>query len=81
MTAAKSSTQLPVVSGQVQFIPLDLLDVNPNNPRKTFDAAALEDLAGSIREVGITNPLLVRPTPLAEGLVEMRYEIVAGHRR
>lgn len=84
MTAAKSNL-LPVDETwkQIQrgIIPLDLLDENPRNPRRTFDAAALEGLAQSIRTSGILQPLLVRPKPLEEGLIEQRYEIVAGARR
>jgi ParB/RepB/Spo0J family partition protein len=65
----------------VRNIPLDLLDANPRNPRKSFDAGALSELAASIQVAGITVPLLVRPAPNMEGIVEPRYEIVAGHRR
>jgi ParB/RepB/Spo0J family partition protein len=65
----------------VTQIPLDLLDASPNNPRKTFDEASLQELAASIRNIGISQPLIVRPEPMDEGLVEQRYEIVAGHRR
>jgi ParB/RepB/Spo0J family partition protein len=64
----------------IHLLPLDLLDVSPFNPRKTFDEAALGELVDSIRAVGISQPLIVRPEPL-DGLVEKRFEIVAGHRR
>lgn len=47
---------------------------NPNQPRKTFSPQALEDLASSIAQVGILQPLSVRRTP--EG-----WELVAGERR
>jgi ParB family transcriptional regulator, chromosome partitioning protein len=43
------------------MLPLRLLQANPNQPRKQFDDAALEDLAASIREKGVLQPLLVRP--------------------
>ncbi len=61
-------------------IPLDLLDENPLNPRRTMDEAGLQELAASIRNSGINQPLLVRPQDI-DGLVEERYEIVCGHRR
>lgn len=64
----------------VQMIPIDLLDENPLNPRRTIDESALEELAQSIRVTGINQPLLVRPQHI-DGLVEERYEIVCGHRR
>ena len=59
-------------------LPLRLLQANPHQPRKQFDEKALEDLAASIREKGILQPLLVRPV---HGVSEIRYEIVAGERR
>ncbi len=56
---------------------LPLNDIIPNReqPRKTFDEAALEELAESIRQHGVLQPLLVRP--LASG----GYQLVAGERR
>lgn len=55
-------------------IRIDLLDANPNQPRKQFDDELLEELAVSIKTVGIQEPIIVRP-------VGDRYEIVAGERR
>lgn len=46
---------------QVEEIALDLLVESPLNPRKTYDEKALNELAASIRSVGIKTPLLVRP--------------------
>ncbi len=56
---------------------LPLSDIIPNReqPRKTFDEAALEELAESIRQHGILQPLLVRPLPSGG------YQLVAGERR
>lgn len=51
------------------------IEPNPNQPRKDFDDAALGELADSIREHGILQPLVVRPTSSG------RYQIVAGERR
>lgn len=56
-------------------LPIEFLTPNPRNPRKTFDTEDLEALAGSIREKGIVQPILVRPTGAD------RYEIIAGERR
>ena len=85
MTKAANSGQvtvgsIPVVFG-LQDLPLDLLDANPLNPRRTMDDRGLEELAASIKQTGITQPLLVRPWMPDEGLVEQRYQIVCGHRR
>lgn len=53
---------------------LSKIDINPEQPRKTFDEVALNELADSIREKGVLQPLLVRP-------VKNRYQLVAGERR
>jgi ParB family transcriptional regulator, chromosome partitioning protein len=61
---------------EYQSVPLAQLIPSKTNPRKTFDAAALNELAESIRNVGLLQPILARPTA-TEGI----YEIVAGERR
>lgn len=55
---------------------LKIADIEPNReqPRKNFDEAALEELADSIRQYGVLQPLLVKP-------VDHHYEIIAGERR
>lgn len=58
-------------------LPIAFLKPNPNQPRKNFAEAELEDLANSIREKGILQPILVRPV---KGVSDS-YEIVAGERR
>jgi ParB family chromosome partitioning protein len=57
--------------------PIEFLRPNPHNPRKRFDAAELEELAASIRERGIIQPVVVR----AISGVADAYEIIAGERR
>lgn len=57
-------------------VPIEMLRRNPEQPRKVFTEADIDELAGSIREKGIIQPLLVRPTGLGG-----EYEIVAGERR
>ncbi|MGD9968436.1 MAG: ParB/RepB/Spo0J family partition protein [Hyphomonadaceae bacterium] len=56
-------------------IPIDLVQRNPQQPRKHFDDGELTELANSIRTHGVLQPILVRP--IAGG----QYEIVAGERR
>lgn len=59
----------------LRHLPIELIHANPANPRRNFDEAALEELAASIREKGLLQPIVVRPRPDGE------YEIVAGERR
>jgi ParB family chromosome partitioning protein len=58
-----------------QEIPIDNIDVNPRQPRKDFDAAALEELARSIKASGVLQPVVVRRAPGG------RWELIAGERR
>jgi len=60
-----------------QIVTLDLLEPNPDQPRRQFSDEALQELAASIREKGVIQPLIVRPSKRTEG----RFEIVAGERR
>lgn len=59
-------------------LPITAIRANPEQPRRTFPDAALADLAASIREQGILQPVLVRPVA---GLGGVSHEIVAGERR
>jgi ParB family transcriptional regulator, chromosome partitioning protein len=58
-------------------LPVGFLRPNPRNPRKDFDPAELDELAVSIRERGVVQPILVRPVP---GVLNA-FEIIAGERR
>ncbi|MEM9724591.1 MAG: ParB/RepB/Spo0J family partition protein [Pseudomonadota bacterium] len=60
-----------------QTVPVDLISPNPDQPRKYFDPEKLEELAASIRQKGVIQPILVRPSSEGPG----RYEIIAGERR
>jgi ParB family chromosome partitioning protein len=55
--------------------PIENLRTNPRNPRKTFTEAELEELAASVRERGIIQPIVVR------ALRDDKFEIIAGERR
>ena len=61
----------------LRIVPIGKLIPNPLQPRRHFDDAALKDLTDSIREQGILQPLIVRPT----GINDDTFEIVAGERR
>lgn len=58
-------------------LPIEQLTPSPHNPRRDFDAVKLAELANSIREKGIVEPLVVRPVDGADDA----FEIVAGERR
>ena len=58
----------------MQNLSLDQIFPNPNQPRKMFEETALAELAVSIRERGVMEPIVVRPK-------DGKYEIVAGERR
>jgi len=60
----------------IRNVPLDRIASNPDQPRMTFEEDALNDLAASIREHGVLQPILVRPTDEPQ-----RYQLVAGERR
>ena len=59
----------------INEIPLDQIEPNPNQPRHDFDADALQELANSIREIGIIQPITLRQT------ADNRFQIIAGERR
>ena len=61
-------------SGKVLFLPVDAIVPNPNQPRSVFSAPELEELANSIRSLGILQPLTVRRR-------DGQWELVAGERR
>jgi ParB family chromosome partitioning protein len=61
----------------VRAIPIELVHANPDQPRRHFAEAELAELEASIRDKGVLQPILVRPSPKGGGA----YEIVAGERR
>ena len=66
-----------VASAAARETPIELLRRNPDQPRRQFVEGDINELADSIREVGILQPILVRPAPGSAG----DYQIVAGERR
>ncbi len=63
--------------GGARKTPIEFLHPNPRNPRKAFPEDELDELAASIRERGVIQPVLARPIPR----VADAYEIIAGERR
>ena len=62
-------------SSNLNEIAIDKIDPNLNQPRREFDEEAMQELASSIREMGIITPITLRQMP------EGRYQIIAGERR
>src|SRR5215470_17369303 len=58
-------------------VPIEFLKPNPRNPRRAFSEAELGELADSIKQHGVIQPIVVRPVKGAQE----RYEIIAGERR
>jgi ParB family chromosome partitioning protein len=83
LSALLDEAEAPPVVGVVaegaragaQEMPIELLRRNPDQPRRQFDQADLDELADSIREKGVLQPILVRPLSGGE------HQIVAGERR
>ena len=72
----KPTEEIAEAAKKYEEIPIELIVPNPNQPRTVFDDDALEELAQSIQQVGLIQPLLVRK---AED--DNTYELVAGERR
>ena len=69
------SSDAPTRQGSVRQIPLDRIESNPEQPRVTFVQETIDELASSIREHGVLQPILVRP--LRPGT----FQLIAGERR
>lgn len=75
--ANTAAPQEPRAQNELHTIAVELIKPNPNQPRRSFEEGALSELSQSIREKGILQPLVVRPSPSDPAF----YEIVAGERR
>ena len=73
--SGESTLNRPVGSGM--SVPIELIRVNPGQPREDFGDEDLEELAKSIRRNGIIQPLIVRPDPSQK----TSFQIIAGERR
>lgn len=65
----------PQGSSTISEVPLNQIEPNPNQPRREFDAEALNELANSIREIGIIQPITLRQVD------DNKFQIIAGERR
>ncbi|HEX5043209.1 MAG TPA: ParB/RepB/Spo0J family partition protein [Candidatus Polarisedimenticolaceae bacterium] len=74
-TPAAVEPPLPPSGERLHMLDLDLIRPNPRQPRQDFDETSLEALAGSLKDDGVLQPIVVRPAGSG------RFEIVAGERR
>ena len=70
-----TSTVTTQGSSTISEIPIQDIEANPNQPRREFDAEALNELAKSIQEIGIVQPITLRQ------MENGKYQIIAGERR
>ena len=75
---AQSEAPSEDVVKSTTLVSIDLIFPNPDQPRKSFDDGDLDELASSLREKGIIQPLIVRPDTTGQ---KGAYQIVAGERR
>ena len=62
-------------SSTINEVPISQIEANPNQPRREFDQVALEELANSIKQLGLVQPITLRQ------IDDNKYQIVAGERR
>ena len=73
-----AGVQPQTVPNGLMYLPIRLVDPNPNQPRQVFAEQALQELAASIKANGLVQPIIVRRRPAPH---DSRFEIVAGERR
>ncbi|MFC5473220.1 ParB/RepB/Spo0J family partition protein [Paraherbaspirillum soli] len=73
------SEAVPTIAGAPSVLPVTLMQAGKYQPRTRMDEGALAELASSIKEQGLLQPILVRPIALHNGA--QHYEIIAGERR
>ena len=71
----------PVPGAEFAEIPVDAIRPNPRQPRTVFDEDDLAELVHSIREIGVLQPIVVRPAPDAGPDDTVRFELIMGERR
>jgi len=70
-----------VAAAGVREVSVDAISPNPRQPRQSQDPDALQELADSIREHGLIQPLIITATPLDQQAVGTEYQLIAGERR
>lgn len=76
VAVAEPASDAPSVNGELRYIPIAAIRPNPRQPRRHFDQTSLDELADSIREHGVLQPLLVTPGDTPDDFI-----LLAGERR
>ena len=69
--------EVPAAEGPLRKVPISAIRPNPFQPRKAINDESLQTLASSVRELGVLQPIIVRPVDGEPG----QYELIAGERR
>ncbi|MCI9888375.1 ParB/RepB/Spo0J family partition protein [Micrococcales bacterium 31B] len=83
-TETDAAALLPVPGAAFADLPVNSIRPNPRQPREVFDEEALDELVFSVREIGVLQPIVVRPIPepLLDSVPDgLQYEIIMGERR
>jgi ParB family transcriptional regulator, chromosome partitioning protein len=70
-----STSSMAITEASLLEIPVDQIDVNPRQPRKSFEPGSLDELARSLKATGMIQPVIVRRAPGG------RWQLIAGERR
>ncbi|MBN0038618.1 ParB/RepB/Spo0J family partition protein [Cellulosimicrobium cellulans] len=76
-TGGAADDLVPVPGARFAEVPTASIRPNPRQPRTVFDEGELDELVGSIREIGVLQPIVVRPVPGEDG----SFELIMGERR
>ena len=80
--ASQAADQNASPVGEVRYLELGQIEPNPFQPRQVWSETELDDLADSLREHGVLQPVLVRPLPNDKGNTgEVQFQLIAGERR
>ncbi|PQV63744.1 chromosome partitioning protein, ParB family [Abditibacterium utsteinense] len=75
------ATKALETSGDIRYLPIDVIEPNPFQPRQIFSEEELESLAASVKEHGVLQPILVRPLPVSTKNEAPQFQLIAGERR
>lgn len=81
LAALIPAVPMEAAAAGVREVSVDTISPNPRQPRQSQDPNALQELADSIREHGLIQPLIVTATPLDQQAVGTEYQLIAGERR